>query len=129
MKRAALCLIAAILAGCTGTGRLLSYGTNLASARPQFGGRTLSVYVHPHEDVFLVQASLRQVGEAESWGADVFRAAAIYLIRPVGCAAGRATLLTGGSWEVPFTCPPGVNMRALLAAQHASVIAGQPLHP
>lgn len=100
------------------------------------------MWVHPTEDVVLVQ---RSVGGALKDGfvsgltyglvdtdkdPTLFKAAASWLVKPVGCqlttirAVDKAT-----SYEMAYACPAGVDLRALVRAQTPTLRDGAPLHP
>jgi hypothetical protein len=105
-------------------------------------GHTFRVWVHPRENDLMLQRPLgASMGQGLLEGLTfnaanlnmpkpVWVAAAEELTRPVGCTVTDAyTLDNEVTWEATFTCPAGVDLRALIFAQRASLRAGQPIHP
>lgn len=129
MRLIAVAAAATLLASCGTVSRIASFSGSGPAARPAFNAYRTTVYVHPREDMLMIQPAMGQIGDATSWPDNVFRAAATYLIRPVGCTVGEPVRIGGGTYEAPFTCPAGVDLRALLRSQRDAVIAGAPLHP
>jgi len=115
------------LSGCAGTGRLMSYGTDMADALVRMGPAAFSVYVHPADDTLMLQRRMSQTSNSD--GPALITIAAQTFLDPVGCTAGSATPLAPGTWEVPFTCPAAVDIRALAQQQRAALRAGTPIHP
>ena len=120
-------IVAAALAGCAGTGRMLSYGTELSDAVVRMGPAAFSVYIHPKEDTLLIQRRLSQTSGHD--GPQLITIAAQTFLDPIRCQAGSTRSLGPGSWETTFTCPASVDIRALAAAQRANLQAGTPIHP
>lgn len=140
MLRMAVAIAACVaLAGCGTTSRLLSYGNNNAQAQIEVGGRRMNVWSHPSEPSLLI---VQTVGDAAAAGAvrgatfglsegrqpdvrDVDAAVARFLA-PVGCRAQPATQLGSHAiqFEATFTCPQGVNLRALMFAQKERLMRG-----
>ena len=110
-------------------GRTLEYGMELADAHPDLGGRRLSLYVHPREDTILIQAEIAQQSESQLWDYGVWRGAAYWLVHPVGCTVGDPYPVAAGTLEVRFQCPPGVNIRELVARNRSTLQQGIPLRP
>lgn len=114
----------ALLAGCAGMGRMLEYGGELADARHDFGGRTFSVYVHPTEDVLLVQGSVAD--SAATVSTTAIRLVAEDFVKPVRCEIGAPKLIAPGSYELPYSCST-VDLRRLVISQRASLQHGAAL--
>ncbi len=121
---ATLMVAGASLAGC-GTGRLLSYGTELGDAVVRMGPAAFSVYVHPTDDTLLIQRGTAQTSAAD--GPVIIGLVADQFLAPTGCTSSSPTLLTAGSWEAGFQCPAGVDLRALAASQRVALRAAQPI--
>lgn len=115
------------LSGCAGTGRLMSYGTDMADALVRMGPAAFSVYVHPADDTLMLQRRMSQTSNSD--GPELIAIAAQTFLDPVRCTAGSAAALAPGTWEVPFTCPTGVDIRALAQQQRTALRAGTPIHP
>jgi len=118
-------VLCATLAAC-GTGRLLSYGGELADAKVRLGDAEFQVYVHPKDETLLVQRSLGQISGGQDLSFE-FQAAAARFLASVECRAGNATSISAGSFEVPYECDAGVELPQLVAQQRAALRAGQPL--
>lgn len=135
-------LIASTLAGCgAGFARLGTYGNERADALTDVDGRKYSLFVHPTDDTILVQRGLggalgQAVAEGATLGAvsmqepkPIWRRAADWLLNPVGCATTDVYELERISWEAPFTCPAGVDIRRLVQDNRTTLRQGQPLAP
>ena len=112
------------LAGCAGMGRMLEYGSELADARHNFGGRTFSIYVHPTEDVLLVQGSVTDSHATVS--ATAIRLVAEDFVKPVRCKIGTPTLIAPASYELPYSCS-SADLRRIMISQRASLQQGTTL--
>lgn len=124
--RVALAAAAALtVAGC-GTGRLLSYGTQMSDAVVRMGPAAFSVYVHPKDDTLLIQRRVMQTTNHDS--AELIRIAGTQFVQPVGCSITEVRSIAAGSWEAGFACPPDVDLRALASEQRAQLQAGASLH-
>lgn len=119
----ALCLTL----GACGTGRLLSYGGQTSDATVRLGPATFRVYVHPQDDTLLVQRALSQTTTNDS--ANLIGIVSDQFLAPVDCRREAPSLISAGSWEVPFTCPREVNLRALVAEQRDALKDGAPIQP
>lgn len=115
------------LAGCAGTGRMLSYGTDMADALVRMGPAAFSLYIHPEDETLMIQRRMSQTSNSD--GPALITVAAQTFLDPVRCRAGAATPIAPGTWEVPFSCPAGVDVRALANEQRASLRSGEPIHP
>jgi len=131
---------ALLVSGCSaGFSRLGTYGYELADAKTVVDGRAYSLYVHPTDDTILVQraagAAMGQaIIEGSTFGAidmtepkPFWKRAAEWLANPLNCAVTDAYMLEGISWEAPFTCPAGVDIRAEVAANRETLRQGTPL--
>lgn len=133
---------AAALAGCASLGRMESYGNRLADAKTQVDGHAFSLWVHPTEDTIMVQ---RGMGGALGQGAisgltfgavdtapmkPIWRRAAEWLTAPLGCSVTDAYSIDNKvTWEAPYACPAGVDLRKKVAEQRTSLRAGEPIKP
>lgn len=127
MRKILAVVTGALLLGGCGTGRLLSYGGELSDAVVRMGPAAFSVYVHPTDDTLLIQRRIAQTSSDD--GAALIRIVATQFLAPVECSVGNVSLITFGSWEASFSCPPDVDLRALVQQQRAALSAGTPLHP
>lgn len=127
MKKLIVALILASgLAGCAGTGRMLSYGTELSDAVVRMGPAAFSVYIHPSENTLMLQRRISQTSNSD--GPQLIKIAAQTFLDPIGCTAGPASMLSAGTWESSFTCPSDINIRALAQQQRTALQAGAPIH-
>lgn len=117
--------LCAALAGC-GTGRLLSYGGELADAKTRLGQAEFQIYVHPTDRTLLIQRSLGQIAGGIDQSVE-FTAAARSFVAPLECTVGPAQLISAGSFEAPYECPAGVDLPQIVAQQRAALRGGQPL--
>lgn len=136
-----LALSAVLLTGCATSGRLMSYGTELADAKFTSDGRGYSAWVHPKDPTILLERPMGvSVGKGFVSGLTVglisgdapyatWESAFKKFVEPTGCKVDRITALDPKmAWEGDYTCPPGVELRALVSAQREALRAGQPLH-
>lgn len=139
---AASVVVAAALSGCgAGFARLGTYGGERADALTEVDGRKYSLFVHPADDTVLIQRGLgaalgQAVAEGATFGAvsmqepkPVWRRAADWLLNPVGCMTTDVYELERISWEAPFVCPQGVDIRKLVQDNRSTLREGQPLAP
>lgn len=127
MRKAILAtLMASALAGCAGTGRMLSYGTELSDAVVRMGPAAFSVYIHPSENTLMLQRRISQTSNSD--GPQLIKIAAQTFLDPIGCRAGPASMLSAGTWETSFTCPSDIDIRALAQQQRAALQGGAPIH-
>lgn len=108
---------------------LLSYGMATADAKVISEGKIFSVYIHPHENLLLLQPKLFQANTA-IWNIADYRAAAELLVAPVGCGiqSVHAITIMGETWEAEYVCPTEINLRELIKTQRPSLKRGLPLH-
>lgn len=133
-------MAALALSGCGASmARLSSYGTDLADAKTRVDGREYALSVHPIEDTILIQRGFgalmgQSVVEGATFGVvnfqepmPIWRSAAQWLVEPVGCRIVEIYELERSSFEARYECPPGVDLRRLVADNRTSLRAGQPL--
>lgn len=137
-----LCAVAllVLLAGCAGMSRSMTYGNRMADAKYVADGKAFSVWVHPRDNSILIEGSW---GSAAGIGAlqgltfntvhtsnfDLWRAGMEAFLAPVGCTGANLRPLDQDiAWEADYSCPDGVDLRALVAAQRSALRDGQPLH-
>lgn len=119
-------VLGASLASCGGTGRILSYGTDLADAKVLLGAAEFQVYVHPTDHSILVQRSLRQIAGGHDNPVE-FRAAGAQFLAPVACETTGIALVAAGSFEITYRCPDGIDLPSVVASQRAALRGGASL--
>lgn len=108
---------------------LFSYTDPAASVA--LNGQSYRVAVHPKEPLILLQVGF--AGARKLRGVDhapVFRAAAETLVAPVGCTITDLDPLgpgRSGTFEARYSCPEGVDLRALFHAQRRALERGEAL--
>jgi hypothetical protein len=133
--------LALALGGCASFDRMASYGNRLADAKVLVDGRGFSIWVHPAENDLLIQ---RELGAAMGQGfvegltfnsvnlmeaKPIWLAAAQQITGPLGCTVTDAyTLDNRTTWEAPYTCPPGVDLRAIVMSERPQLRTGAPVH-
>lgn len=130
------------LGGCASYSRLASYGNHLADANVYVDGKAYSIWVHPTDDDLLVQRGFagamgQSFVEGMTFGGvapmapkPVWRRAAELLTKPLGCAVTDVYSIDNRtSWEAPYSCPPGVDLRAKVDQQRVALRAGRPIQP
>lgn len=133
--------VSVLLSGCAGLGRIESYGSHLADAKVHVDGKGYSIWVHQHEDTLLVQRSAgAAMGQSFVQGLTLnlvnmmdpkpyWKRAAAQMTDPVGCQVTDVYPLDSHStWEAPYACPAGVDLRALINAQREDLRHGAPIH-
>lgn len=120
-------LAALAVGGCAGTGRMLSYGSEMSDAVVRMGPAAFSVYIHPKDDALMIQRRISQTSNSD--GPELISIAAQTFLDPVGCSAGSTVPLGPGTWETRFICPSSVDIRALAHQQRSALQSGAPLHP
>ncbi len=142
MRNILMMLVAAFaLGGCASLDRMASYGNHFADAKVKVDGRGFNIWVHPVDNDLLIQRSLgAAMGQGFVEGLTfnslnlmeakpVWKAAAEQITGPLGCTVTDAyTLDNRTSWEAPFTCPAGVDLRAIVHAERPELRLGQPVH-
>lgn len=113
------------LAGC-GTGRLLSYGGQLADGKTRLGQAEFQIYVHPSDQTILIQRSFGQIAGGIDHPHE-FTAAAQQFVAPVGCTVQPSQQISAGSFEAAYRCPDDIDLPSLVAQQRSALRAGQPL--
>ncbi len=122
--------------------RISSYGMTLADAKVHVNGHAFSVWVHPTDNDLLVQRGFgAAMGQSVVEGATLnavnlmepkpmWRAAAAQITDPLGCSVTDVYSLDNRiTWEAPFTCPAGVDLRAIVKEQRQGLREGQPVQP
>lgn len=129
-----------LLGGCANFARTLSYGTDWADAIYSVQGQRFEMYAHETDPTLLLTVS---IGNAAAQGAiqgvtlgiaetspayQRWKAAAQWVVAPVGCTVEDLRPLDmETTWEFAYRCPPGVDLRALIAAQREQLRNGVPL--
>jgi hypothetical protein len=135
-------LAIATLSGCAGLSRTASYGNRLADAKTVVDGRGFSLWMHPTDHTILIQrAAAPAIGRAFIEGLTfnaahfnepkpIWMDAARTLTDPAGCAVTDAyTLDDRMTWEAPYQCPQGVDLRAEVMEQRDRLRGGERLTP
>lgn len=139
-------LLFASLAGCASTQRLTSYGDGDLSAGAQVvvQGHRMNVSVHPRDDTLLAQKTVKDSAasgflQGLTFGiADGFKPdprevdiALARFVSPTGCEVAPVVEVGSGSinFEASYSCPPGVDLRALMRAQQPALMRGEALRP
>lgn len=128
------------LCACAGLSRTASYGNRLADAKTSVNGRAYSLWMHPTDDSILVQRGFgAAMGQSVVTGLSLnslnltepkfyWRRAAETLTAPAGCTVTDVYSLDNRiTWEAPFSCPPGVDLRAIVFKQRDQLRRGEPL--
>lgn len=141
MRLIAIALALLTLCACASTGRAMTYGNRFADARYTAAGKSFSVWVHPAENVVMLQSTWGDaagVGVVEgltfgiadtSPAYQTWMAGAHHLIDPVGCEVRNLRPLDQDiMWEFDYVCPEGVDLRALIMTQRTQLRDGARLH-
>ena len=141
MRRALVAAVAlALLSGCAGISRALSYGNGWADAIYTTQGKRYEVWMHPKDNTILLNGS---IGDAMAKGviggltlgiagrdadASVWMTGARAFLDPAGCRVKDLyPVQLPDSWEVVYECPNGVDLRQLVREQRAALRDGKPL--
>lgn len=132
------------LGGCASMQRLTSYsdGNLTADAQVWVQGRPMNVSMHPRDQTMLAQMTV-----ADSATAGMIRGATFGLaggfkpdprevdraltrfVGPTGCAVTPVQEIGHDSisFEAAYSCPAGVDLRAIVKAQHAALMRREPI--
>lgn len=137
-------LLCLALTACASTSRLASYnGAGIYSdAEVVLNGHTMTITTHPKEPFLLAQVTM---GSAAASGfitgltlglatghrldpRDVDAALARF-VAPLGCTMAPSRMIgeNNVSFEAQYTCPAGVDLRAIMLSQRAALKRGEPL--
>jgi hypothetical protein len=132
------------LQACASTTRLMSYGdAGLgAHARITVQGKPMNIMMHPREQAMAVQVT---AGEALATGTitgltyglvkgfrpdprNIDRAMQDF-VRPSGCTIQPVRMVgnEGVSFETFYSCPAGVDLRAIVRSQTPDLMRGEPI--
>lgn len=108
-----------LLSGCAGLSRVNEYDGGEADARVKVGPRNYSLWLHPREEVIMVQRGFSAaMGQALGEGLllnavnltepmPIWKQAAETITKPLGCVVGDVyTLDNNITWEAAYSCPP-----------------------
>lgn len=139
----AVLVIAALAVGLSGCGagmaRLGTYGMDLADANATVDGKAYALQVHPTDNTVVAQRGFGSLmGQSFVEGATLgavsmqeplpyWRRAITWLLEPAGCSIVSIYELERSSYEAEYVCPPGVDLRALVAANRPALRRGAPL--
>jgi len=133
---------ASLLTGCASMQRLTSYGTDQAQAQILVQGRRMNLYAHPNEAAVLVGMT---VGDAAGGGfvegltfglAKGFKpdpravdASLAAFVAPTGCRVSPVREIGSDNinFEANYSCPTGVDLRALMRTQRSALMRGEPI--
>lgn len=137
MRIAIIAVSAIALTGCTGMGRLMSYGTDQAHAQVHVGRAGYNIWVHPSDDTIIVQERFGgamggalvegfTLGAAEtSPHLPIPRHAGALFLARFECSVEDAYELEGITTEIAFSCPEGVRPSEV----DARICADTPINP
>lgn len=148
MRHIFVIILAAVsVTGCASMQRAASYGSDgqmTFDGKIEVAGRAMDMSIHPRDDTLFVQRSLGEsaaagalqgltFGIARGWKPDprkIDEALRIFL-QPVGCTASPSYEVgsTDTNYEARYSCPAGVNLRAIMAEQRDALRRGEPLRP
>lgn len=145
-----LFVIAAVgcsLAGCASMQRAASYasdGQMSFDGKIMVEGRSMDMSIHPRDNTLFVQRGMADsaaagalqgltFGISRGWKPDprkIDEALRVFL-QPVGCTAAPSYEVgsTDTNYEARYSCPAGVDLRAIMAEQREALRRGEPLHP
>jgi hypothetical protein len=132
MMRAAAVAAALFVASAASADSVFDYGMGQADAHVPLGDSFFNIWLHGHEDRFLIEPSVRTAfGGGGHYPDPTWRMVADAFVAPVGCEISEIRPLSriGGAWQAHFTCPPGVDFHALARPQRKDLQAGKPIHP
>lgn len=144
MKTTMMIALAASVAlgGCASVGRLTSYGAGNADAQIRVQGKGINIWMHPRESFILTGIT---VGDAAASGAlqgltfglargykpdpREIDAALRSWVAPTGCRVEpvREVGSNDTNYEAPYTCPAGVDLRAIVEGQRDGLMRGEPI--
>lgn len=130
--RVALTLTVALLGGSAQAAGMMSYGMATADAELVYEGRAFSIYVHPKQDLLMLQPKLSETFKPPippEWPIGFWRGAAEQFVKPAGCGIPEVHVLSknGATWEASYLCPAGLDLRALILAQRSALKRGSEL--
>lgn len=144
LRFTAVLICALMLTGCASTSRLTSYrGAGIYSdAEVRLNGKIMTITLHPKEPFLLAQVTM---GSAAFSGLlsgttmglakghrldprDVDRALQAF-VQPLGCQMAPSRMIGGEhvSFEASYTCPEGVDLRAIMLSQRPALKRGEAL--
>lgn len=143
----AIILVALSVTGCASMQRAASYasdGQMSFDGKIMVDGRSMDMSIHPRDDTLFVQRGMGDsaaagalqgltFGISRGWKPDprkIDEALRMFL-QPVGCTASPSYEVgsTDTNYEARYSCPAGVDLRAIMADQRDALRRGEPLHP
>lgn len=128
--RACACALGLLVASPSQGSSLFDYGWGQADARVPMGQTAFNIWVHKHRPTVLLEPAAKTVFSGGGHYPDpVWRIVAEAFVSPIGCTISQVRPLSraGAAWEATYTCPAGVDLIALAAAQRDSLKHGDPL--
>ena len=132
MKRAVVAIATLTLASHAEAGSLLSYGWGNSDASVPMGSGHFNIWVHHKDNTILIEPGMSTVmGGGGHFPDSTWRTIAEAFVEPVGCGISdvRPISRIGAAWEATYVCPEGVDLRALVKAQHDRLTKGERLVP
>lgn len=141
MKRLAIIALALAVGACASTQRTFSYGRG-ADARIDVDGKPMMLHLHPRDDAVMAEVTLTDAAvgglvqgftlgmvQADRPNPNSVNREMARFIAPSGCSFAPVRPLGGEgvAFETSFTCPSGVSLRDLMAAQRDALLEGRPL--
>jgi hypothetical protein len=98
----------------------------------QADDRRFSIYVHPKENLLMIQPKIADTVRMNpsQWPVQVWRDAAEAFVEPLGCDISDVEVMmrSGATWQAAYVCPSDVDLRKLVREQKADLKQGVPLH-
>ena len=144
MKPIPIIAVAALLSGCGTLSQLNAYDTGRATADAQIEvqGRRMNLWFHRTEPQVLAGLTVADAagggairgltfGLAEGFKPDprAIDTALAAFLAPTGCRADPVRQIGGQSinFDARYSCPDGVDLRAMVIAQSSSLMRGEPI--
>lgn len=131
-----------VLGGCASVQRLSSYGMSGAQAQVAVGSKRMNVWLHPNEPALMLAATVADgMADGAVRGATLglagsglprplaIDAAVSAWLQPTGCRATPVQEIGDQrtNFEATYSCPEGVDLRAIVNSQKASLMRGEPI--
>lgn len=131
MKRVLLGVLGALFFGHSPVvAGILDYGLGNADARVPFGKDAFNIWIGGNRTSFMIEPAWKSIlGGGGHFPDAVWRMVAEAFVAPVGCGISDVHPFSrmGAAWKAMYVCPAGVDLPALVKAQHAQLKQGDPL--